>query len=329
MTSSDLDVLIDMGFERERAELAVKKSGGLQGAIDWLESVQDKSLEDLKASAASSSSTAGSAPPPTADNDNPSNIEPPALKPGEVAHSLLCEVCQRKFRSQAQAEFHAEKTGHQDFAESTEEIAPLTEEEKRQKLEELRQRLADKRAGKSDQDKVDQKRNEEIRRKSTKQTQDIKEDLAKKELLKEAAAKKREKQADVAAKEKIKAKIAADKEERRLKAEKEKAEREGRAVPIDDTPAAPVVAATLAATSKPASAYTETRLRFQTLGGNIQKSLPVDTTLFEVASMLQQESGVQVQSFVQNYPKKVFDQVDFGSTLKELGLVPSAALIVR
>lgn len=27
-TSSDLDVLIDMGFDRTRAELAVKKSGG-------------------------------------------------------------------------------------------------------------------------------------------------------------------------------------------------------------------------------------------------------------------------------------------------------------
>lgn len=49
----------------------------------------------------------------------------------------------------------------------------------------LRQKLAEKRAGTSEQDKVDKKRNEEIRRKSTKQTQDIKEDLKKKEQLKE------------------------------------------------------------------------------------------------------------------------------------------------
>ena len=28
MASSDLDVLLDMGFERPRAELAVKKTGG-------------------------------------------------------------------------------------------------------------------------------------------------------------------------------------------------------------------------------------------------------------------------------------------------------------
>jgi hypothetical protein len=39
----------------------------------------------------------------------------------------------KKFRSQGQAEFHASKTQHVDFAESTEEIAPLTEEEKRER----------------------------------------------------------------------------------------------------------------------------------------------------------------------------------------------------
>ena len=42
-----------------------------------------------------------------------------------------------------------------------------------------------------------------------------------------------------------------------------------------------------------------------------------------------EESGVEVGTFTQNYPKKVFDSVDFGASLKELGLVPSASLIVR
>ena len=81
--------------------------------------------------------------------------------------------------------------------------------------------------------------------------------------------------------------------------------------------------------STPASAYTEARLRLQTISGSVQKSFPVDTTLFEVAAALSADSGLEVQSFTQNYPKKVFDQVDFGATLKELGLVPSASLIVR
>ena len=152
--------------------------------------------------------------------------------------------------------------------------------------------------------------------------------MAKKEQIKEAAAKRAEKKADVAAKEKIRAKIAGDKEERRLKAEKEKAEREGRAYAAtlesvtQPTSSGPV-------SSKPASAYSETRMRLQTPTGNIQKSFPVETTLFEVAAAITAENGIEIRSFTQNFPKKVFDQIDFGATLKELGLVPSASLIVR
>ncbi len=157
----------------------------------------------------------------------------------------------------------------------------------------------------------------------------MKEDLQKKEQLKEAAAKRKEKQDEIEAKGRIKAKIAADKEERRLKNEKEKAERAGKALPQaatgESAPAAPIVPVT----SKPASAYTETRLRLQLAGGPIQKTFPVETSLFEVAALITQEEGIEVSSFTQNYPKKVFDTVDFGATLKELGLTPSAALIVK
>ena len=169
---------------------------------------------------------------------------------------------------------------------------------------------------------------QEIRRKSTKETQDIKEDLKKKEQLKEAAAKRKEKQDEVAAKERIKAKIAADKEERRIKAEKEKSQREGRTPSLQPAVThAPTTSGPI--TSKSASEYTEARLRLQTSEGNVQKKFSADTTLFEVASILSQESGIEVQNFTQNYPKKVFGAVDFGATLKELGLVPSASLIVR
>ena len=168
-----------------------------------------------------------------------------------------------------------------------------------------------------------------IRRKSTKETQDIKEDLAKKEQIKEAAAKRKEKQAEVAAKERIRLKIKADQEERRLKAAKEKAERQGRAPPpVPEASAAPVPAGQV--TSKPASAYTEARLRLQTPNGTIQKTLPIETTLFEVAALLESESGMDVQSFTVNFPRKIFTAgIDFGQTLQEAGFVPSAALIVK
>lgn len=117
--------------------------GPVQGALEWLEVNQDKSLEEIKAAAAEQESEEG-----------------PALQPGEVPRSLVCNECGKKFRSQAQAEFHASKSEHVDFAESTEEIAPLTEEQKKQKLEDLREKLAAKRAVQGEQEKADKKRNE-------------------------------------------------------------------------------------------------------------------------------------------------------------------------
>ena len=61
----------------------------------------------------------------------------------------------------------------------------------------------------------------------------------------------------------------------------------------------------------------------------MQKSFPVTTTLFEVAHAVTDENGMQVASFTVNFPKKIYDSTDFGMTLKEAGLVPSAALIVK
>ena len=95
----------------------------MQGAIDWLEKHQEEPTKDLLASQEYAAET------------DP-NTEAAALHPDEEARSLKCNECGRKLRSVAQAEFHASKSGHADFAESTEEIAPLTEDEKKAKLEE-------------------------------------------------------------------------------------------------------------------------------------------------------------------------------------------------
>ena len=122
----------------------------VEQAVEWLDKNADKSVEDI---------TSAEAAQAEEDETNP-NVEPAALNPGEVARSLVCNECGKKFRSQAQAEFHASKTEHVDFAESTEEIAPLTEEEKTAKLEELKRKAAERRAGTSAQDKLEQKRNE-------------------------------------------------------------------------------------------------------------------------------------------------------------------------
>lgn len=311
MVQSDLNALIEMGFDPDRAKLAATKTGSLQDAIDWLDANSSKSLDELQGDGANEDS------------------EMPSVTAGEeLAKSLVCDDCGKKFRSHAQAEWHASKTDHTNFSESTEEIAPLTEEEKQAKLEELRERAAAKRAAQSEADKELVKKNEEIRRKATKESHDIKEELQRQEQIKEAQKKRAEKAEDVAARKRVLEQIERDREERRRKAEVEKAAREGRAIEqvIGEAPPAP--AASRAPVQKRAADYTEARLRLQTSGGTIQKSFPVEATLFEVAQQVAEEMGTEVTSFTQNFPRKVFGATEFGMTLKEAGMVPSAALIV-
>ena len=302
---SDLSNLVDMGFDKEKAELALKKSGNLTGAIDWLDKNADKSIEDLKEDA---------------EDDNP------ALEAGEQARSMVCNDCGKKFRGMSQAQFHAEKSGHDDFAESAEELAPLTEEEKAARLQELREKLAKKRAGQAEEDKAAQRRNEEIRKKHTRENDDAKEELRRKEQIKEQKQKKQEKLDEAAAKKRIKEQIEADKRARKAKADEEKAMR---ANPDAYNPGAASAPAAAAAAPKVTANHSEARLRLQTASGNVMKTFPAETTLFEVAHALAEESGVQATSFTQNFPKKVWDEGDFGMTLKEAGLAPSAALIVK
>jgi hypothetical protein len=320
--ASDLEQLIEFGFEEAKAKLALKKTGGrmycplfsfssqtnidkVQQALDWLEKNADKSIEDI-----------------TAEDAEAASSEMPELKVGEEAKSLVCNDCGKKFRSVAQAEWHASKTQHQDFAESTEEIKPLTEEEKKAKLEELKQKLAEKRSKESEQEKIERKNNEKIRMKSTKEGADIKENLMKAEQIKEAEKKRREKKEDERVKQKILAQIAADKEDRKRKAEMEKAQRAGTYTMPLETVSAP-------SAPKAAADYKETRLRLTTPNGTFTKSFPVETTLFEVAHAIAEENGTEVTSFTQNFPKKIFDAADFGQSLKEAGMVPSSALIVK
>jgi hypothetical protein len=92
--ASDLELLLDMGFNKELAELAIKQSGGLQGAIDWLDKNQDKTVEQIKEEQQTTAA----------------DEEEPAAKPGEEAKSLVCDDCGKKFKAVSTAEFHASKT---------------------------------------------------------------------------------------------------------------------------------------------------------------------------------------------------------------------------
>lgn len=79
---------------------------------------------------------------------------PAASSSSAVAKSLKCDDCGKLFRSQTEVEFHAGKSGHANFSESSEEKKPLSEEEKKEQLARLEELLKQKRIERENKEKV-------------------------------------------------------------------------------------------------------------------------------------------------------------------------------
>jgi len=344
---SDKDVLISMGFDPARVEWALRATNnkGLQPAMDFILEHNDDPIPD----ATSAATAASSAQPQSGPMDEDDDEETAALRavygvgPGAAAQadsgagvearSIKCSECGKIFKNTALANFHAEKSGHDQFEESTEEIKPLTEEEKQQKLADLRDKMSEKRAKKAAEEAKEAKANELIRRKAGKEATQIKEDMKNKQILKDLQAKRREKEDEKKALAAIKLQIEADKRERAQKAAQEKALRDGVAPPesIAGTSAPPAAPATVTA-SVPGREFKETRLQIRLASGGqpLTTTLPSDSTLRDVAEFVAGQTltvDVDTVTFTQHFPRKQFSASDFSRSLRDLGLTPSAVLI--
>jgi hypothetical protein len=166
----------------------------------------------------------------------------------------------------------------------------LTEEEKKAKLAELRERLAAKRAAQASVDLAETKKNEAIRRKKTQETEQLKEDLRRREQLKEVEKRKQEQREDARAKERVRQKIKEQQEAKRLQAEAEKAAREGKPQPTQPE------AAAAPPPPKVSASHSESRLQLRLPRGQqpLIKTFSAETTLFEVASAVENERGMFV-----------------------------------
>ena len=186
----------------------------------------------------------------------------------------------------------------------------------------MRSKLADKRAAQSKEDAQAQRENEKIRRKAGQDMGTAREEMKQKEMARDAEIKRQEKAADLAAKKRVKEQIEADKRERAEKAAREKALREGR---MDDLK--PAVAPVLPVAAPAASSSKEARLRVRAPGGMWMGTMPAESTLVDVQSKMQAEGKAQGPlSFSTTFPRKTFDEAEKKKTLRELGLVPNAAL---
>lgn len=348
---SDRDTLLSFGFAADRVDWALRATNnrGLQPALDHIVENEGKPIPDPSSGGGNGGAIAAPGVDEDVDMDDEealraamgkasANIKPVAEDAGVEAKSIKCTQCGKIFKNTALANYHAEKSGHDQFEESTEEIKPLTEEEKKAKLEELRSKMQEKRAKKSVIETEEQKANEALRRKAGKDFTITKEAMKLKEAEKEAALRKKEKLDDAKAKAAIKAQIEADKRERAEKAAKEKALREGRTYTDPEAAAGPVAgtsatqAASSAASGIKGSDYKETRLQIRLASGGppLTTSLPSTSTLMHVAEFVAAQSlsfDVETVTFATTFPRKIFTRQEFSKTLKELGLTPSAVLM--
>ncbi|XP_067009971.1 UBX domain-containing protein 1 [Anabrus simplex] len=325
MSLEDITTLVDMGFERSKAERALQVTGnqGVEPAMEWLLAHAEEAIPPVATEQASSQNKEGNGDP-SMDTCEVAKDEEDASSAvnAEEAKSLKCNDCGKLFKSQLEIEFHAAKSGHVNFSESTEEKKPLSEEEKREQLRKLEEKMKQKRMEREEKEKVEALERERIRIKSGKELTAAKKKLEEDEMKKLVEQRKREKLEEKMARQRVKEQIEQDKIARRAKF--------GMA-PLPDSAPAPEAAPLPAAEPVPSKDYTQTKLQIRLTNGQaLTQTFGSKEQLSAVRLYVEMNrtDGDGPFSLMTNFPKKIFTDDDYEKPLDILGLVPSAVVIV-
>ena len=177
--------IVDMGFSAAQAEHALKQTATGEEALNWLLTATETQLKE--AEGASSSLT---------------------------AKSYKCTTTGKLFRTMADAMIYAERTGHTDFEESSEEVPPLTAEEKAERLKKVKELIKVKAAAREEQEKKDQLDRERKRRQEGKNMGQIREEHEAIQRKRELELREKEKARYKAEQERLREEVARDKAER-------------------------------------------------------------------------------------------------------------------
>lgn len=134
-----------------------------------------------------------------------------------VAKSLKCDDCGKVLKDQTEVEYHAAKTGHSNFSESTEEKKALTEDEKKAQLALIEEKLKQKRVEREEREKADALERERNRIRSGKDMTEARRRMEEIEMKKIVDQCKREKEEEKAARDRVRAQIEADKAARKAR----------------------------------------------------------------------------------------------------------------
>lgn len=332
---SEIQTLVDMGFPKEKVEYALKATNnkGVEPAMEWLLAHADEEIpaQPQNESSAGQTLQATTSAPGEPTNDGEASSSTPAAAgeaPPETAKSLKCDDCGKLFTSQTDVEFHAAKTGHSNFSESTEEKKPLTEEEKKAQLALIEEKLKQKRIEREERERLDALEREKNRIKSGKDMTEARQRMEEMEMKKIVEQRKREKEEEKKARERVRAQIEADKAARKARDQGPTSPQS--AVSSTTTNAVPAAAAPATSPKQPPKDYTNTRIQVRLQDGStLTETFSVKEQLSAVRVFIQMKQGADLPfGLMTSFPRKVFSDDDFEKPLEVLGLVPSAVLIV-
>lgn len=194
LSKEDLTTLTEsMGFTTIRAQKGLlNSSSGVEGAVEWLMNHQDDD-----------------------DIDEPIAKVPKSSGKAVLAQSYKCNECGKILSNMANLELHANKTGHSDFEESTQQAKVLTEEEKIAKIAEIKSLLKAKRMEREAVEKADDVVREKQRRSMGQQMAKTREEMERQARMREAKLRKKEKEDFKRERARIKAELEKDKLERK------------------------------------------------------------------------------------------------------------------
>ncbi|CAL8264259.1 unnamed protein product [Lota lota] len=207
---------------------------------------------------------------------------------------------------------------------------PMTEEEKREQVKRLEELMRLKQAERRERERAEEVEREKQRRKHGQELLQIKQKLQDDEMKKMADLRSREKMEDKMAKQRVKDKIARDREERAKKfggAVPQGAE--STSSPVQPSPSSPVGGQGPPPTKKE---YDECRIQVRLLDGSALTAVfKAQEPLAAVRVYVQMNGNTpegQDFTLLSPYPRQVYTELDMEKPLKELGLVPTAVLVV-
>ncbi|XP_019948489.1 UBX domain-containing protein 1 [Paralichthys olivaceus] len=295
-----LESLLEMGFERNRAEKAVANTGnqGIEQAMDWLmEHENDPDIDEPYV-------------PPVGtvlggDAESQTSTEQPTLADTTEGGDML----------------------YNEIDESSNQ--PMTEEEKLEQVKRLEELMRVKQAERRERERAEEVEREKHRRRQGQELQQIRQKLQDDDMKKLADQRRKEKMEDKMARQRVKDKIARDREER--------AQKFGGGGPqsaaTSSQPAQPTPSSPTGQGPPPTKKeYDMSRIQVRLLDGStITTVFKAQEPLAAVRVYVQVNGNTpegQDFTLLSPYPRHVYTELDMEKPLKELGLVPSAVLVV-